>query len=452
MRHSTRSLARASAAHPKRVLALWSVALLVSLGAIGALLGSSLTTEGQILSNPESERGYALIAERIPPSGDYVNEIVSVHSETLKASAPAFRAKVDELANAIRAIGVTQSVASYFDNGDPSYVSRDRDTVLITIGMAHDPEGNIGKIVDLVEKAAEDGFRTTITGEWTADRDFVQLSNEDLEQGELYFGLPAALIVLLLVVGSVVAGLVPVALALAAIIVALGLTALVGQATDLSFYVVNMISGMGLALGIDYSLFVVSRFREERRHGRGALAAIETSGATASRAVFFSGSAFVLAMFGMVLVPDTILRSLAVGAILVGVVAVAGALTLLPAVLALLGDRVNALRVPWLGRIQEQTAGAEGRVWARLVRRVMRHPWVSVTACVAILLLCAAPVLDMTTGLTGIRSLPDRFPAKEGFLALEREFGVGTVDTAQIVVDADASSPDVKARSSARRR
>ena len=173
---------------------------------------------------------------------------------------------------------------------------------------------------------------------------------------------------MLLVFGSIVAGLVPVLTALVAIVVALALTALVGQAFDLSVFVVNMLTGMGLALGIDYALFIVSRYREERNRGRPELDAITVSGATASRAVLFSGTAFVLAMVGMVLVPDTILRSLATGAILVGIVSVVAALTLLPAILGLLGDRVNALRIPWLGRRIEKSAGTEGRTWSLIVR------------------------------------------------------------------------------------
>ena len=127
---------------------------------------------------------------------------------------------------------------------------------------------------------------------------------------------------------------------------------MVGQAVTLSFFIVNMVTAMGLALGIDYSLFVLSRYREERHNGLEKNDAIVASGATASKAVLFSGSSFVVALCGLLLVPDTILRSLAFGAILVGIVTVVAALTLLPAMLALLGDRVNALRLPFFGREQ----------------------------------------------------------------------------------------------------
>src|SRR5438045_6044332 len=150
-------------------------------------------------------------------------------------------------------------------------------------------------------------------------------------------------------------------MALVAIMVALGLCALVAEAFTVSVFLVNMLTGMGLALGIDYSLFVVSRYREERGRGRDERAAIAAAGATASRAVLFSGSVFVIALTGMLLVPSNVMKSLAVGAISVGIVSVLAALTLLPALLGLIGDGVNRGRVPWFGR--NMGAAEEGRFW-----------------------------------------------------------------------------------------
>ena len=186
----------------------------------------------------------------------------------------------------------------------------------------------------------------------------------------MQFGLPAALVVLLLVFGAVVAASVPLLMAVASIIVAVGVSAVVGQAADLSFFIVNMVIAMGLALGIDYSLFITSRFREERHAGLDRLHAIAVSGATASKAVLFSGLSFVVALLGMLLVPDTVLRSLAFGAIVVGLVTVAAALTLLPATLALLGDRIERGRIPFLPRQH----GGESPFWRRAVGRATRRP------------------------------------------------------------------------------
>jgi RND superfamily putative drug exporter len=440
----TGRLARASSRRPWRTVALWGVAIVLAVGAIGALLGDTLTTDAEMTNDPESYRGYDLLGAHFPPSTDYVNELVVVHSQLLPVSDPAFRAKVESLAQSIEATRVVQPVGTFYSTGDRQLVSPDRHATILLVGMLGDGDEGIEQVIDAVDAGSSGGFDATITGEFTADHDFTELSQQDLEKGELQFGLPVALIVLLLVFGAVVAGLIPVLVALVSIVIALGLTALVGQAFDLSIYVVNMISGMGLALGIDYSLFVVSRFREERRLGSERRDAIATVGSTTSRAVLFSGSAFVLAMLGMVLVPDTILRSLATGAVLVGIVTVLAALTLLPAVLALLGDRVNALRVPWLGRRAAEEAGAEGRIWSRVVRWVTRAPGRAALVSIGVLLLLAAPVLSIETGLTGVRELPDRFHAKQGFAMLEREFGVGTPDSVQVVVGGDVRSAPLR--------
>src|SRR5262249_12703870 len=190
-------------------------------------------------------------------------------------------------------------------------------------------------------------------------------------------GLPAALVILILVFGAVVAGLVPLVMAIVSIVVALGLCALVAEAFTLSVFVVNMLTGMGLALGIDYSLFVVWRYRDDRTAGLVELDAIAGAGATASRAVLFSGSTFVIAMTGMLLVPSNVMKSLAVGAISVGIVSVLAALTLLPAVLGKAGDGVNRLRVPWIGRNIGQASAQEGRVWGASVRAGVGRPGAS---------------------------------------------------------------------------
>ncbi|MGH3132552.1 MAG: MMPL family transporter, partial [Gaiellaceae bacterium] len=229
------------------------------------------------------------------------------------------------------------------------------------------------------------------------------------------------------------------------IVVALGLTALVAQPFELSIFVVNMLTGMRLALGIDYSLFVVSRYREERGRGREQLDAIAASGLTASRAVLFSGTVFVVAMFGMLLVPNSIMRSLAVGAILVGIVSVVAALTLLPAVLGLLGDRVNSLRIPIVGRRSLEASNPEGRFWGAIVRWVLQRPVISLAVSAVVLVALALPILAMSIGTSGVSTLPDRFVSKQGFLALERDFPGTTTDPVEIVVQ-QASNEDVRAR------
>jgi RND superfamily putative drug exporter len=218
----------------------------------------------------------------------------------------------------------------------------------------------------------------------------------------------------------------------------------VAQGWELSIFVVNMISGMGLALGIDYALFVVSRFREERTAGREKLDAIGTAGATASRAVLFSGSAYVVAMVGLLLVPSTIMRSLAAGAILVGIVSVATALTLMPAILSLLGDRVNALWLPFVGRSVEAESDSEGRFWGWIVRRVSRRPVVGLVVAGGLLLAATAPVLTLEIGGQGIETMPDRLRTKQGLLAVRESFPTAGAEPALVVIDGEVNAAPVR--------
>jgi RND superfamily putative drug exporter len=236
-----------------------------------------------------------------------------------------------------------------------------------------------------------------------------------------------------------VAGLVPLLITLPSIVVALGLVAVLAQAFDLSVFVINMLTGMGLALAIDYALFVVSRFREERSRGREKLDAIAAAGNTANRAVVFSGTTFVIAMFGMLIVPSSIMRSLAVGAILVGIVSVLASATLLPALLGVLGDNINRLRIPIVGRRSLEATNPEGRFWGAIVHVVLRRPVVSLTLSVGVLLLAASPVFGMQIGTSGVTALPDRFESKQGFAALRRDFPGATSDPVEIVVAEGAS-------------
>jgi uncharacterized membrane protein YdfJ with MMPL/SSD domain len=431
----TRRLAAAAARHPWRAVGAWLVACVLAIAAIALFLGDALTGEAEQLNNPESEQAYTLMAQRLPPDPTGgTTDVILIRSNRETVSDAGFGAKVDEVVERLRA---TPGV--YYVADKPT--AQTRHAVVIEAGLEDDSAGD--NVIDLVRSEDDQTFDVLTTGEWTFDTEQSRLSLEDLQKGELEFGLPVAFIVLLLVFGAVVAGLIPVATALIAILTAVGLTGIVGIFTDLSIFTINMISGMGLALGIDYSLFIVSRFREERTGGRDKLDAIAATGTTATRAVLFSGCAFVIAMFGLLIIPNSIFRSLATGAILVGVTSVVAGLTLLPAVLSLLGDRVNALKIPLIGKSAEQGTAAEGRFWGAIVRGVMRQPALSLALSTALLVALALPVLDYTVGEAGIRTMPDRFASKQGFAALEEEFGAGTTDSVQVVVDGPVRTPTV---------
>jgi len=442
---ATGRLAAAAARHPWRTVVAWVLALVVSIVTTGALLSQALTTESDFTGTPESQRALDLFEQRLGQKQPIL-DVMIVESRTLTANDPAFRQRVESLATTLSAIdpGVITVGPTYYARHDPTLVSQDRHSALIALSMpgsiqndAHVKIAPVLRLADAVD--GQQGFHVLVTGDATLSRDFTTLSESDLQTGEM-IGIPIALVILLAVFGTAVAALVPLLLAICAIIVALGLAALVGQVSPLSFFVVNMLIFMGLAVGIDYSLFIVSRFREERRRGHEKVEAIAFAGNTASRAVLFSGMTVVLALVGLLIIPTKIFVSLAVGAILAVLVAVIGAMTLLPAVLSVLGDRIERWRVPYFGRRDRDTT-ASGGVWGRIVRHAMARPVVSVVSAVALLLVAAVPYTGINTGSSGIETLPDAARAKQGFVVLNRDFNSGRVTPAFVVIDGPTATP-----------
>jgi len=437
----TQRLAHGAARHPWRVVATWALILVASIVVIGTLLGSAFTSDASLTTSPDSAKAEKVIAENFS-QGDRIDEAVIIHSGKLSATSQEFRAFVADVRASIESTGATQTVRDPYA-ADQFAISEDGRAVVVTLVLTHDSDAGIEKILHEVATAdSAADFAVDITGANTLDHDFNELSESDLTNGELKFGLPAAMIVLILVFGALIAAFIPMSIAIMSIVVTVALSSVLGQFTSLSFFIVNMITAMGLALGIDYSLFVLSRYREERQAGRGKIDAIVATGGTSGKAVLFSGSSFVVALLGLLLVPDTILRSLALGAIIVGLVTMAAALTLLPALLSLLGDRVNALRLPIVGR--DHTA--ESPFWTKAVGAVVRRPAVALTLGVLILLAAAYPVLGLRTGTSGVESLPDSTLARSGAMALERSFpGTATTDPAQVVITGDIASGAVTA-------
>jgi len=420
----TERLARASAARPRRTFALWGVAVLAALALVATSL-HGLSSDSHVVGKPESTKASDAIARAFPGTpADTNGDVIVISSSRYTASSPQFKSFATRLGSELRASGKVFA-------GKLAGVSKDGHAVLLSFVIGSDSDA--GPVEEIVKKANGGAFAVGITGTRSANYDFGKQSQSDLENGELAFGLPAALVVLVLVFGAVVAGLVPVLMAILSIIVALGLVALISLGFDLSVFIVNMLTGMGLALGIDYSLFVVSRYREERGRGLAKEDAIAHAGATASRAVLFSGSTFVVALIGMFIVPTSIMRSLALGAILVGIVSVAAALTLLPALLGVAGDRVNALRVPILGRNLGRADAAEGRFWRRIVETVLRRPALWLAVAVAAILAAASPIFGLHIGANGVSTLPSNLPSKQGYALLQKTFPVQNPEPVRIV-------------------
>ena len=337
----TEFLARVSARRPWVTIGVWLVVLVVALALIRSLLPSATTTEFRLGSSYESQRASALLEDRLRGPKPLA-ELVIVQSPTLTVDDPEFRAKVESIHAQITALGPdkVQLGLHYYLTNDPLLVSADRRTTIMSFILAGDVKEATENVEDVIhvvrEEDGADAFRVLIGGDASVAFENNELSAEDLEKGERV-GIPVALIILLALFGAVVATLLPLGLAIVAIVLALAAVSVIGQAFELIFFVTMMITMIGLAVGIDYSLLIVSRFKEEMGRGLQPRDAVANTGNTAGRTVFFSGATVVLALLGLLIVPVSFYQSLALGAILVVIAALAATLTLLPAVLALLG-------------------------------------------------------------------------------------------------------------------
>jgi putative drug exporter of the RND superfamily len=238
---------------------------------------------------------------------------------------------------------------------------------------------------------------------------------------------------------------VPVLMGIAAIVVAFGLTSVVGQAMDLTFMISSMITMMGLAVGIDYSLFILTRFREERAKGLLKMDAIGKAGSTASRAVFYSGLTVMFALTGMVIFPLSIFVSMGIGSLLVVFASILASMTLLPALLGIFGDKVNALRIPFITPKVTRTDNPNQGFWAWVTRTVTRWPAVSLIIVVAILGAAIIPFFSKVSGMSGISAMPDNLPSKQGYMILQRDFHTGFDSPTSVVIDGDVTNPATQA-------
>ena len=254
-----------------------------------------------------------------------------------------------------------------------------------------------------------------IVGTSTISVETNELARHDLEQGERV-GVPVALLILVVLFGAIVAALAPIGLSVICIIAALGLAALIGQVFELVFLVTLMITMIGLAVGIDYSLLIISRFRDEMGRGLDKYEATARTGATAGRTVLFSVLTVVVALCGLLIVPFSFFQSLALRAILVVLVALAATLTLLPAVLALMGPRVNLLPIPFIGRGKVETSEAQRHgFWEFITVKVTRFPIISVLAMGIPMLAAIFFYFDIKTGINGVDAFPEGAQTREAF-------------------------------------
>jgi len=444
----TESLARACARKRWWVVGAWAVAIVLAAFAAVTLLGGALVTDAKFTSNPESMTAYNLMNDRLGTTDTKtLDEMIIVRSDTLTVDDPAFADTVNKVYSDLTGLGpdIVIGGITYYMVPDSSLVSADRHSTLIPFKMPLDNYKKITEVYAVTDKYNVGSFKIYNTGSAAFMADSMKLGEDTMRTGETV-GIAVALIVLALVFGAIAAAFLPVLLGIAAIVVALGLTALVGQTMDLTFMVTNMITMMGLAVGIDYSLFILTRFREERAKGLDKIDAIGAAGANASKAVFFSGITVMLALVGLVIFPLSIFISMGIGSLLVVFAAILASMTLLPALLGIFGDKVNSWRIPFIQRSRKTTANEDNKgAWAWITRTVTRAPVVSLLITVAILGAAIIPFFDKKSGMSGITATPNYLRSKQGYLVLQKDFHMGLDNPTMVVIDGDITTLQAQA-------
>jgi RND superfamily putative drug exporter len=400
----------------------------------------------------ESAKAYSVFrsAGESAPTEDVT--IVVTHP-TLKVTDSAFGAFVKEAVGQLKALTIDdggKTTPAFDDVQDPTtapltqgLVAPDLSAVRIVARIDGD-QATVDKRLVPVRPAIASieantaGFVVNSVSQTLTNKDITNLINTSLDRTFLTVGL--TFIILLITFGAFVASIVPLVLALTSLLAAFGILGIFSRVvTPASPYATQLVVLIGLAVSVDYSLFMITRFRSERRRGADKLAAIETASSTAGRAVFFSGIAVMISIASLFIIDVSIFRSMAVGTIGVIFVAIVGSLTFLPATLAILGDRVNTGRVPWFGRDR-----AEHGIWARLVTAVMRRPVRLLLVAAVALLVLAGPVVQLRIGVTDFTSFPDQIDGVQAIKQLNAHWPQGSTLRLQVVVTG-FDRPDVKA-------
>jgi putative drug exporter of the RND superfamily len=443
--HSNNIAARAgrwSARHWKTATFGW-LAVVALVTVLGALAGT------KELSDADGMSGESARAQRIVDGAgfrDVEMEVVLVQNETENARSPAFRRAVEHAMTALSAAGPVTKVRSPYSRGNEGQISRDGHSAVIGIELngatddEYDGVERTQRAVAAVQRA-HPRFRIEETGGPSIDKAVDGTAERDFRRAELS-SIPLTVGILLVAFGALLAAFLPVVLALTAFAAATGLLAFTSRLLPVDDAAGSVMLLIGLAVGVDYSLFYLKREREERALGKSREAALEAAAATSGRSVLISGLTVMIAMAGMFLAGNRTFLGIGLGTIIVVAIAVLGSLTVLPALLSRLGDRVELGRIPGLGRVR---AGRESRLWTALLERVLRRPVVAAALSGGLLLALVVPAFGLHTATPGSDDLPQGLAAVETLNRIEASFP-GAPDPAMVVVQAaDVTAPTVRA-------
>ncbi len=437
LKHSNNIAARMgrwSASHWKTAVFGWLAFVVVAFGIATQLPMKTIDTQ-------DMNVGQAHQADEIfKKSGfgqtDSQTEFVLIQSKSLTIDDGAFRAAIADVTKTVTPFTTIKNFRSPIDPAHRDQVSADRHTAIVgwdMKGTSKVAEKNIDAITAATAAAAKrhPGLYIGEAGSASSNKALNAMFNKQLAQAGIR-SVPLTLAILVLVFGSIVAAGVPLLLALTAVLATIGLLSLPSRLLPMDQSVSEVVLLIGLAVGVDYALFYLKREREERAAGRGHRAALEAAAATSGRSVLISGLTVMAAMAGLFFSGDRTFRSFGLGTIMVVAIAMLGSLTVLPALLSKLGDRVEKGRIPFLGRLRRPSG--ENRVWSKVLTPALRHPVISAAASAAVLLAMAVPVLHLHTAESGIAGLPRNAPTVETLDRIQEAF-VGTADPAVIAVE-----------------
>ena len=424
----------------RRWLPLIGLAIVVGLNVWAAAGGGRLSQGGWQIAGSEAARGEALLADRF---GEQASTMIVIFTDPDgDAASDDFQATVADAVAPVADEPLVDEIITYADVGDDSFISTRGDRTFAVIRLTEEMEDAVDDVEHLASLIdAPDGVETVVTGVPVVQHEFNEAVEQDLVRAEL-ISLPIAMLILLAVFGTVVGAALPLLIAGLALPSALAIIGLLANVTEMSIFVTNVTTMIGLALSIDYSLFTVSRFREELRH-RPVDEAVEHTMATVGKAVAISGIAVAIGLASLTVFESPALRSMGIGGIVTVLSTLVFGLTVLPAMLAMLGHRVNRLRVPLprsMRLIEEDPAAADARqghgIWARVARTVMRRPLLIATPVLLVLVLAGLPFFGIQLSTGG--NLDDLPPSESvtGFRVLGDEFPSGQTDPIEVAVRA----------------
>jgi RND superfamily putative drug exporter len=433
-------MGRWSAQHRKIAILGWLAFVFVAF-ALGMVSGTKK------IDPATSGVGEAGRVDRILDAGfkQPAGESVLIESDALDVKDAAFTTAIADVVAKVSKLAVVTNVRSPLDPDNAGQFSGSGHAALVEFDIRGDSEDAVDKIDPVIAAVgdAQKAHPQFFIGSYgvSSDKEIDAAFMDDLKKAG-FLSLPVTLTILVVVFGALVAAGIPLLLALTAIFATFGLVALPSSIVPVDDVTYELILLIGLAVGVDYSMFYLKREREERAAGRSEEAALQAAAATSGRSVLISGLTVIIAMAGMFFAGVQGMSSFAVGTILVVAVAMLGSLTVLPAVLSKLGDRVERGRVPLVGRLRRDDG--EGRIWGAIIDRVLRRPLVSVILAAGLLLALAVPALQLRPVQAGVEAIPQSLPSVKTYNRIQAAFPGNEIPANVVLKAADVNAPGVK--------